>query len=253
MIGKYIVNYIRQSQSAETLRLALSEIANLSILEEDSVLQHKYYNVFTEQTVYTFNTASFVVDYDHTALTVGTVYPKHTVIGEEYIRVTSRQAGDPEQWWRILDWTDGLPMGGPWEGLRIPDALVRYYWVSDWVDSLGATRKHIRADFDNTDAADIALQNRFWQQVHDSEERTEITLVDTDELSAVDDGVDESVNMLDFYFRNLYGDRGIVIDLRTGELGDKAHRAVMNFARREAPIGSAVLIREDGALSLDFA
>jgi hypothetical protein len=120
---------------------------------------------------------------------------------------------------------------------------VRYYWVEDWEDSDGNTRKHIRADFSPSQPT---LQDRFWQHVHTAEQRTQLTLADTPELAAVEDGADVRVNMLDFYFRNLFGSRGIVVDLRTDELGDKIDRAVRSFIRREAPVGSLVIVRNGG-------
>jgi len=181
---------------------------------------------------------------------VGTEYANHTIIGGEKILVTGQEGGHNSQWWRILDWSNGYPLSGPWEGLTIPDTIARFYWVEDWTDSSGVTRKHIRADFDNTNTD---LLDRFWQQAHDSAERTEITLVDTDELSTVDDGVDVNVNILDFYFRYLWGDRGLVVDLDTEILGDSIHRAVLAFIRRETPVGSVRLIRTDGGVSEDYA
>jgi hypothetical protein len=241
MTGKHVINYIRQTQSADALRLALCEVAQLQILPEDAQLEQVY--ATGRYTVYTFANFNIVVKYKHEALIVGVTYPAGTVIGSEYIKVYSQQAGVPEQWWRVLNWTDGLPMSGVFTGLVIPDALVRYYWVEDWEDSDGNTRKHIRADFSPSQPT---LQDRFWQHVHTAEQRTQLTLADTPELAAVEDGADVRVNMLDFYFRNLLGSRGIVVDLRTDELGDKIDRAVRSFIRREAPVGSLVIVRNGG-------
>ena len=249
MRGQHIVNYIRQTQSAYALRLALAEIAKLEILENDGILDNIYIN--GRNTVYTFdNGDSYRVTYNHTALVAGTLYTQDTIIGGEYIRVHSSENNLNEQWWRSLDWSDGLPLTGKFAGLTIPDGMTTFYWVEDWVDSAGDTRKHIRADFDNSDTD---LQDRFWFLAHDAEERTEKTLVDTDALSTVDNGTDVSINILDFYFRNLLGERGIVVDLDTEEFGAKVHDAVLHFLRRETPVGSAPIIRIGGQLSADYS
>lgn len=242
MTGENIIKYIRENQSATALRLALCEVAHLVILPQDSVLQAAHED--GKKTVYTFNNFNCVVRYTHDALTVGETYPAGTIIGGEYIKVYSATSGNAEQWWRKLDWSDGLVLTGPFAGLTIPDRIVRFYWVSDWTDTTGTTRKHIRADFDDSDTA---LLDRFWQQIHDSEERTERTLTDVSELSTVDEGVDVNLNILDFYFRQIYKDRGVVIDLRTAELGDRIDRAVNSFLRRELPVGSIPIKRTNGS------
>jgi hypothetical protein len=247
MVGEHIVRYLRHTQSSTALRLALAEIAQLQILEEDDTLVSMYQN--GNNTVYTFENSTIMTDYAHEELTVGTLYPKETIVGEEYIRVYSQNCNCSEQWWRVLDWNAGLPLTGVWEGLTIPDGLVRFYWVSDWVDSEAATRKHIRADFDQTDTD---LLDAFWYQVHTGEEWTEKTLQDTDELADVDNGTDVNVNMIDLYFRHMWGYRAIVVDLKTGDLGSAIDNAVQNFLKRETPIGSTVIIRIDGEIHPDF-
>jgi len=249
MKGQHIVNYLRQTQSGQALRLALSEIAGLEITKTDSILENSYVN--GQHTVYNFEDgSSYRVNYPHTALVLGNEYPRNTVIGGEYIRVHTSEDNSNEQWWRKLDWSDGLPLSGPWEGLTIPDGQTKFYWVSDWTDSEGNTRKHIRADFDNSDTT---LQDRFWYQAHQAEERMERTLVDTDALSTVDNGTDVTINMLDFYFRELYGNRGVVVDLQTEDLGNKKHEAVLHFLRRETPVGAIRILRVGGQLSADFS
>jgi hypothetical protein len=125
----------------------------------------------------------------------------------------------------------------------IPDRKLRFYLVSNWTDSKNNTRKHIRADFDNSIPD---LQDRFWANVHASEERTETTLADFPALSTVTAGQEAYANMLDLYFNLLLGPRGIVLDLNTATLGDTADRAVRNFAVRETPIGSRLIIRTGG-------
>lgn len=242
MAGTYIVDYIRQSQSAHSFRLALCEIAGLFITPKESMLKSVFAQDYTR--VYSFNDFSVTVDYPHEELVVGTNYPAQTIIGGEYIRVYSQEeAAVNSQWWRVLDWRDGLPLPKPFSELVIPDRQLRFYWVSDWTDSDGNTRKHIRADFapSNPD-----LQDRFWDHVHASEERTGTTLADIPGLSIVTNGVDAYANMLDLYFRMLLGERGIILDLGTDALGDAIDRAVRNFAIRETPIGSRLIIRTGG-------
>jgi hypothetical protein len=242
MAGKYIVDYIRQSQSANSLRFALAEIAGLFITPQESMLKNVYAQQYTR--VYAFEDFSVTVEYPHEELVPGTNYPAQTIIGGEHIRVYSQQdAASSAQWWRVLDWTNGLPLYKPFAGLVIPDRKLRFYWVSNWTDSEGNTRKHIRADFDNSMPD---LQDRFWNNVHASEERTETTLADFPALSTVASGQNAYANMLDLYFNLLLGPRGIVLDLNTATLGDTADRAVRNFAVRETPIGSRLIIRTGG-------
>lgn len=232
--GKYIAEHSRRGQGNRSFLAAVRESAGLLATPEDGTLESSY--TLGRTTVYTFDTFTVHVSYPHAVLASG-FHPAGTFFGAEYVTLWSGGS-----WWdAVEDWGDGLPLDGlcPVEGLHLPYAFSNFYQDSTFSFG-GVTKKHIRADFDD----DPALMDRFWYNVHKSEEAGGYTLAELPAFASIGPGTDVVANVMDVWMGAGLGSRVLMLDLRTGELGATVHEMATAYARREKPFGSVLVIRD---------
>lgn len=229
--GTHVANYYRARQTPDTLFLAMAEIAGLSIMPADGVLQRVVDSGVSR--TYIFNTCSVTTNYEHTAIPVGTQVLKDTVIGD-YIKLATNTSSSPH-WYNNLEWYPGLLLDGlcPFKGLVIPDSICRFYGVGSSDDV------HVRID-GLMGAADI--KEKFWAEIRRYEQSSGLFL--NAAVSLADESDEKYLNALQFYFEQMLGTRGLVIDLKTEMLGESTHRRVKDFIKREIPLGVVPIIRD---------
>lgn len=236
--GFYVAEYLRKNHSAKAMERALAEIAGIPILPSDSFL-NKTYSSPNGDRIYEFE--DYVVRVPHyiyhTELQPGNFYEAGTIIGDYVHIYTAPSVSDT--WHQNLDWEDGLSLDGlcPFSGLVVPNRMI----VFDAVNSTGGNyhyRPHIEGDEDT-------LQS-YWNFIENGEKSTGNYLQDAFSAPYPND---KYANALDFYFEHLLGDRAMVFDLQTENLGSHTHNNVLAFIKRELPVGVIPIIRDSRQFS----
>lgn len=234
--GRYIAAYMRATHSADALKLALSEIAGLPILHEDSVLQQIYSSY--DYTVYEFDTQVISVPsyIEHTTLSIGTTYPAGTIFGSEYVKIYSAANVSDSPWYRTSDlntiWsTSGLSLNSitPFSGIKVPDSTGTFAYNGSTAG--GGTAHYYLTGITGGNTGS------YWSFVRSSETYTNKYLAN---VSGVTLGA--TANCINFYFNNMLTYNSVVIKLRTQELGSERHQNVMSFIRRDLPINVTPII-----------
>lgn len=234
--GRYIAAYMRATHSADALKLALSEIAGLPILHEDSVLQQIYSSY--DNTVYEFDTQVISVPnyIEHDVLSIGTSYPAGTIFGSEYVKIYSAANVSDSPWYRTTDldtvWaTSGLSLNNiaPFSGIKVPDSTGTFAYNGSTAGG-GTAHYYLTGVTGGSTGA-------YWAFVRSSETYTNKYLAN---VSGVTHGA--TANCIDFYFDNMLTYNALVIKLRTRELGSERHQNVMSFIRRDLPINVTPII-----------
>jgi hypothetical protein len=213
--GLHIAHYLRQSQSFSAFRLACLEVAGIRLLPREGILQ----DIKTAGGTSHYIFEDFVIEasYPHTALEIGTFYPKNHPIGDA-VQLFGPTGG---AWWRVLDWSQGLSMDElcPFKGLVIPDQRVGFGWT-------GGEFFPIQGDG--------VSRTRYWEHVRQAELTTGHQWTD-----AVADG--SYLNPIDVFFQHLLGSRAVLVRLDPDSLGKPATNRLLEFIQRERPIGSVVI------------
>jgi hypothetical protein len=234
--GRYIAAYMRATHSAVALKLALSEVAGLPILHEDSVLQQIHTSYDT--TVYVFDTQVVrVPNYiEHDALVTGNAYPAGMIFGSEYIKVYSAANVAESPWYRTADldavWTSsGLSLNTitPYSSIKVPDVTGTFAYN-------GATAASGTAHYYLTGVTG-GNTGAYWSFVRASETYTDKYLADVAGVT-----LGSTANCINFYFDNMLSYNALIIKLRTQELGGERHQNVMALIRRNLPINVTPII-----------
>lgn len=234
--GRYIAAYMRATHSADALKLALSEIAGLPILHEQSVLRQIYVNY--DFNIYEFDTQVISVPnyIDHDELIVGNTYPAGTIFGVDYVNIYSAANVSDSPWYRTSDlnsvWsTAGLSLNTitPFTGIKVPDATGTFAYNGSTAD--GGTAHYYLTGVTGSNTGP------YWSFVRSSETYTNKYLAG---VAGVTLGA--TANCINFYFSNMLSYNALVIKLRTQELGSERHQNVMSFIRRDLPINVTPII-----------
>ena len=234
--GRYIAAYMRATHSATALKLALSEIAGLPILHENSVLQRIYTSY--DNIIYEFDTQVISVPayIEHDALTVGTTYPAGMIFGNDYINIYSAANVSYSPWYRTPElntvWaSSGLSLNTitPFSGIKVPDVTGTFAYN-------GSTAGGGTAHYYLTGVTGSST-GPYWSFVRASETYTDKHLAD---VPGVTFGA--TANCINFYFNNVLSYNALVIKLSTQELGSERHQNVMAFIRRDLPINVTPII-----------
>lgn len=234
--GRYIAEYMRTTHSAGALKLALSEIAGLPILHEQSVLRQIYANY--DFNIYEFDTQVISVPnyIEHEELIVGTTYPAGTIFGVDYVNIYSAANVSDSPWYRTSDlnsvWsTAGLSLNSitPFSGIKVPDTTGTFAYNGSTAG--GGTAHYYLTGVTGGNTGP------YWSFVRSSETYTDKYLAD---VAGVTLGA--TANCINFYFSNMLSYNALVIKLRTQELGSERHQNVMSFIRRDLPINVTPII-----------
>lgn len=234
--GRYIAAYMRATHSADALKLALSEIAGLPILHEQSVLRQIYVNY--DFNIYEFDTQVISVPnyIDHAELIVGNTYPAGTIFGVDYVNIYSAANVSDSPWYRTSDlnsvWsTAGLSLNTitPFTGIKVPDATGTFAYNGSTAG--GGTAHYYLTGVTGSNTGP------YWSFVRSSETYTNKYLAG---VAGVTLGA--TANCINFYFDNMLSYNALVIKLRTQELGSERHQNVMSFIRRDLPINVTPII-----------
>jgi hypothetical protein len=227
---------MRTTHSADALKLALSEIAGLPILHEDSLLQKVYTSY--DVTIYEFDTQVLSVPsyIEHATLSVGTTYPAGMVFGSEYVKIYSAANVSDSPWYRTSDldteWTaSGLSLNTvtPFSGINVPDATGTFAYNGSTAG--GGTAHYYLTGVTGGNTGS------YWSFVRSSETYTDKYLADVVGVT-----LGATANCINFYFDNMLTYNSLVIKLRTKELGSERHQNVMSFIRRDLPINVTPII-----------
>jgi len=236
--GKYVAQYMRYTHSAEALKLALSEVCNLPILDSESTLESKYET--DDRFIYQFSNGQILTApkyIEHTELTVGTNYEKGLVIGENYIKVISPNTSDATPWYKDTSvastWlSKGLNLN------KISPIIDPLYLmdVTGTFTSNGATAPGATANLKITGLSGAGA-TAYWTMVRNHEIYSNKFIANIPGVTA-----GATANCLDLYFNNMLTYNSVIIKLRTRELGSDAHNNVTAFIRRELPVNVTPII-----------
>jgi hypothetical protein len=234
--GRYIAAYMRATHSADALKLALSEIAGLPILHEDSVLRQIYENY--DVTIYEFDTQVISVPnyIEHDSLYIGTTYPAGMIFGTGYIKIYSSANISDSPWYRTSDlntiWaTSGLSLNTitPFSGIKVPDTTGTFAYNGSTAG--GGTAHYYLTGVTGSNTGP------YWSFVRSSETYTNKYLAGVTGVT-----LGATANCVNFYFDNMLTYNALVIKLRTQEFGSERHQNVMSFIRRDLPINVTPII-----------
>ena len=213
--GVKVSRYLRESQSLYSFRLAILEVAGITMLPKAGILQA--IKVHGDTTRYIFEDFVVAVPYAHTPLVIGAFYDQDYAISDG-LQVFGPSGGS---WWRELDWSEGLSLDGltPFSGLVVPDQVVRFSWSAGEFFPI---------------SGDSAVRAKFWAHVRQSEEITGHPLTDV-----APDG--SCRNPIDFIFQFLLGSRAVIVRIDPDVLGGLNTKRVLDFIHREHPVGSVVI------------
>ena len=222
-----VYQYLRNSQTIESFKRALANVAGLAVIPKDSELIGVYGDI------YVFTDYTLHIPYDHTPLSPG-LYSEGTVIGDLQIH------GGSGSWWPLLNWDSGLVLGSSlgMSGLTLP-----YEQRAARVTSQGSGGLHVRISLDG----DSAVQDLFWDVMHNAEERTGIYLNDVLGMSEV--GEEISVNPLEV-FMSIYGRQLLRVDV--GSLESDVIRNLKDFIVNNKPVGSLVILHEGSSSEMVY-
>jgi hypothetical protein len=226
---------MRATHSADALKLALSEVAGLPILHEDSVLQQIYNNY--DATIYEFDTQVISVPsyIEHDPLSIGSSYPGGTIFGSDYVNIYSAANVSDTPWYRTPDlnqvWTtSGLSLNTitPFTGINVPDAVGTFGYNGSTAG--GGTAHYYLSGVTGSNTG------AYWTFVRNSETYTDKYLADIGITAG------STANCINFYFDNMLSYNALVIKLKTQLLGSERHQNVMSFIRRDLPINVTPII-----------
>lgn len=234
--GRYIASYMRATHSAVALKLALSEVAGLPILHEDSVLRQIYTSY--DNNVYVFDTQVISVPnyIEHDELVTGTTYPAGMIFGSEYIKIYSAANITESPWYRTADLNEVWAASGlslntitPFSSITVPNSTGTFAYNGSTAGGGTAHYYLTGVTGGNTGA--------YWSFVRASETYTDKYLAD---VAGVTLGA--TANCINFYFDNMLSYNALIIKLRTQELGGERHQNVMALIRRNLPINVTPII-----------
>lgn len=162
-----LLEYLKRSPTPGAFRLALAEAGGLAITRTSGRLAHKY-RLF-DRMIYAFDHEVVRVDYPHTELTVGEVYPAQTIIGDG---IQVYMAGErPAAWWRQVNWRRGLslrPILPQFGHLNLIDTDTLAYVAGQDSGSVNGSKVHARIQL----SPDYYAEEPYWEEVSRQETRT---------------------------------------------------------------------------------
>ena len=214
--GRHVARYLRESQSLNAFRLAALEAGGVALTPEAGILQAVKSTGPTAR--YIFEDFVVSVSYTHTPLVIGNYYEQFHPIGEA-LQVFGPTGGN---WWRALDWSQGLSLDGlcPFSGLTVSDQITKFYSVDG----------HYRFALQGP----AETQAKFWEHVRQSE------VLAGRALGAIVP-VSPYLNPIDVIFQYLLGSRAVIVKMDTDALGGARTKQVLDFIRREHPVGSVII------------
>lgn len=225
-----VVTFLREGQSALTLRNALADIAGRVVLSTAATVSTA--QQWCDRWIYELSDGQRLeIDYAHDPYLPGTYLPAGTLFGGG-IRVEGGRPGN-EMWHRVFNWSRGIPMGeiSPFSGLTIPDHPLRFEagpangdtfrvraWLSGEPDTLA----------------------RYWSWIDSCEDATGRYLNDALGLSA--EGETVYHNGVDFFFQHGLGEKALVVELNRAHLGGQAYQRCVDFAKKEKLHNTVLII-----------
>jgi hypothetical protein len=221
--------YCRDRQTSAQFERAIAVAAGYTVLPFDGVLRAMI------GPTYVFDAGVVVAPGHPNALTVGTWYPKGTVIGGS-VKASAASGANNANWYRELDWSAGLSLDSliPFTGLSVPDEQRVIYTTTE--STAHAGKYHVIAQLDG----DTATQTKFWAHQAAAEDRCNKFISTALGLGY---GQSASVNLLDFFFQYLLSSRALIVDLYAHDPSEDAHARAERFVAREAPVGSLPIVR----------
>ena len=273
-----IVDYFRHFQTPKYFRLALAAVGGLKILRKAQKLLEIHTTV--TETIYTFETVTLRVDYNHDQLVVGTTYPDFFIIGGGIKLI--RSDGTDRAWWREIDWRGGIsldPILPGIRGLSLLDETTAAYPAGVDAQSINGSKLHTRLKL----STDYTREKAYWELVAKRETKSgfylntliklaeesdsgDATILDTfSKLEAAYEGANElnklmkwpeeypdflalpgaqQVNALDVFFRAMLADTAMVVLINPNNV--KYPQEVYAFLNREMPVGCTPIILSYG-------
>ncbi len=266
---QYLINYFRSTQTPQAFKLAVAAVAGYAILPAESKLVEILEK--GHLTTYVFSDIVVDVDYPHTQLVAGKVYPKHFVIGDG-VQV---HHGNPDTraWWRAVDWRGGIVLDPLtlFKNLPLKDEMTTLYSAGSEESSANGSKLHARVKLG---AYDQDEEERYWVSVAGLENRLGIYLNTMARLPEDAEGYEnfeelveryeaanelnetlglplehpevenlvnsKLTNALDFYFQTFLGYTGMVVVLDCNYIRNQTE--VFRFVHSELPIGVVPVI-----------
>lgn len=141
---KWVVDFLRRSQTPNAYMLAMAAVAGLGIVEFGGAVQNVT-ELPSGGAIYIFPSERVVADYAHERLTVGTVVKPRSVIGDAIRMIQKDDSGNA--WWRQIDWHGGMvldPLIPGFHGLKLVDKDTIAYCAGQDDGSVAGSKVHAR-------------------------------------------------------------------------------------------------------------
>lgn len=264
-----LVSFTRQWRTPAFFRRAMAIVGGAGWLRYGGVLRGKFALPNKPWvTHYVFDQEIVQVDYDHTPLEIGSIYPADMIVGD-VLRVLLPVPG--KVWWRQVDWKGGLsldPLLPAFPGLSAVDTWAVAYPTYSDAGSVDGSKAHARIQL----SGNYAAENRYWEQVAINETNTgcylnsvlglpddpdrffEKMVAETDVVNQVNQNLGlpqetpavqtlptaAQVNVLDVFFLTVLQQVGLVIYIDQTRL--RNIQPVCDFLRREMPVDACPIV-----------
>lgn len=237
----YLVEYYRAHHSAHMLELALNQIAGRVIVEADAVIVDRIDHVNGAVTYVTDDDKIYYVNYQHPTQEVGDTLYKHHIF-DRAVTVAAKPNTNADNWWQPY-----FAQEGKGNTLKMQDLHPAYpavEWVNSSTTVTGETHA-LDAGEIGVDITDYVGSGGDWSLFEDIRDQAE-EMSDTymNDIFGLADAGTTSVNMIDWLFTYLIGDRAVIVDIDTDKMSDLTANKVAHVARREMPLTAIPIIRQ---------
>lgn len=226
-----VVTFLRQGQSTHALRDALADVAGRVVLSTAVTISTA--RQWCDCWIYLLSDGrELEIDYVHEPYGPGDYLPAGALFGGG-IRVDGGGGPGRGAWYRIFNWSQGLPMDdiSPFAGLTIPDQPVKFEAYAVHGDNF-----HVRAWLPGNEE----VRARYWQWTRQCELTTGRHLNEVFSFTAVDEVAYR--NGIDFFFEHCLGEKALVVELDRALLGGAAYQRCVDFVQREKLHNTVLII-----------